>query len=99
MKTMILQLLLAFGILVLSHCQTTIIQINPSSEPMIQPTGKVRYGSAAFGYIDISKNYESPCGQNVNQVVIRRDWLDSVIHFAIGGIYTTRSVEVYCSGK
>lgn len=85
--------------IVLSNCQTTVIQINPSSEPMIQPSGKVRYGSAAFGYIDVTKNYESPCGQNVNQVVIRRDWLDSLIHFAIGGIYTTRSVDVYCSGK
>lgn len=82
-----------------NYCQTTVIKINPSSEPIKEATGKVRYGSAVFGNIDITKNYESPCGQNVNQVVIRRDFLDSLIHFAIGGIYTTRSVEVFCNGK
>lgn len=98
MKSVIFSIaLLGLGFLV--NCQTTVIQINPSSEQTAQPTGKVRYGSAVLGNIDITKNYESPCGQNVNKVVIRRDLIDSIIHFAIGGIYTTRSVEVYCSGK
>lgn len=99
MKRSLFILFFILGIFIFSNCQTTVIQISPSSEPLGKPTSKVRYGSAAFGYIDVTKNYESPCGQNVNQIVIQRDWVDSLIHFAIGGIYTTRSVDVYCAGK
>ena len=94
MKKIIFLLLL---ILVVSNCQTTVIQIQPGVEiANASPNQKKRYGTIGFGYIEVNKQNPSNCGQNVRKVVIQRDWLDCIIHTLIGGIYTTRSVDVYC---
>lgn len=94
MKTLSIFLILILGFY---NCQTTVIQINPGVEiTNAVPEQKKRYGTVGFGYFDITKENESKCGQNVRKVVIQRDWLDCVIHTLIGGIYTSRSVEVYC---
>jgi hypothetical protein len=89
--------LFAILITLLTNCQTVVIQINPGVEiKNAAPNQKKRYGTVGFGYIDITKDNDSACGQNVRKIVIERDWLDCIVHFFIGGLYTTRSVDVYC---
>jgi len=86
------------SLLFLVQCQTSVVNFG---QPGVgdEPTAAVdqRYGSVIAGLIPVSSPAEHSCDQNPRRVVITRDWIDFAIHFWVGGIYTTRTVELYCA--
>lgn len=59
-------------------------------------TTSVRYGSVVFGYFEVTNPVATPCNYETKSIVMQKEFLDGVIHFFIGGIYTTRMVYIYC---
>jgi hypothetical protein len=58
----------------------------------------VNFASVGLGIYPISRPVHPVCsqGQILDYVAFEMDLLDSVLHFVIGGIYTSRKVRVYC---
>lgn len=90
--------LLTALLIVLSACQTSVVTFG---EPMVgdpnEPAFVQRYGSVVAGILAISSPQRHSCDNTPRRVVITRDWIDMAIHFWIGGLYTTRSVKLYCA--
>ncbi len=81
-----------------SGCQTTTIvfdTVKPAPLKLL-PDNERRYASMALGIYELSKPETATCSDVPAKVVIRRNVVDALIHATIGGIYTTRSIEVYC---
>jgi len=83
-----------------SSCQTTTVVFN-ENEPLPMPEQlnvQQRYSSLALGIIELSDPQTTTCPpeKNVSRVVVHRGFIDLLIHASIGGIYTTRTIEVYC---
>ncbi|MDH5655561.1 MAG: hypothetical protein OEZ34_06605 [Spirochaetia bacterium] len=92
--------------LILSGCYITNINlVNPPEQKNIEknPGGVVlnqseKFPSMWFGIKALKKPVEPSCAeeQKVEKVIYKTDLLDNVIHFLIGGIYTRRTIEIYC---
>lgn len=46
---------------------------------------------------DLAKHTTPVCNSGVSAIMIRRDFWDFFQHFFIGGINSTRSIDVFCS--
>jgi hypothetical protein len=53
-------------------------------------------GSVVAGLITVSDPARADCADGLERVTIRRGPLDTVVHIFVGGIYTSRTVEVRC---
>ncbi len=85
-----------FLVFAISNCQTTTIHFEDTTGiPATQANHKKKYSTTAMGYYDITKNYDSPCAQ-LNQVVIKRDYLDIAIFIAVNPFYSPRTIELHC---
>lgn len=86
-----------------SACHTTLIVNGPmersplmGSAP-VQPKQKQRQGNVALGIHSLKSTQADNCAdRSPPDVRIRTDFLDNLIHVAIGPVYTSLSVETYC---
>lgn len=46
---------------------------------------------------ELEKHKNPVCEKDVDTVVLYHDFVDSIIHFFIGGITSSRSIQIYCS--
>lgn len=80
-----------------ASAETSVQETTPvESEPAQGPT-PARYVSLGFGIYEYSEAIEPSCGQNVNKIIFKRDWLDFTIHWFLGGIYSARSIYIHCN--
>lgn len=82
-------------------CMNTIVYYKkPTDDPKakIKENKNVRYQSVGLGMYELKKPVtpNSDCKNGVDHIHIQRDWLDSITHFLIGGLYTSRSIKLYC---
>ena len=90
---MIHRTILCFMIVFMS-CQTTVLNFAPSQGA--EPTQSTAYGSMLVGIFEVSDPPEIPCPGQVRKIVITRNAWDFLLHFFLGGIYTTRRIRIYC---
>ncbi|MEM7183637.1 MAG: hypothetical protein AAF518_22205 [Spirochaetota bacterium] len=69
---------------------------SPAEEPVAE-LKPIRYVSLGFGIYEYSKAIEPACGQSLQRITMKRDWIDFTIHWFFGGIYSERSVYIHCS--
>lgn len=85
-----------------ASCHQVIIKLEPglqmsSVPPTVKPDNPdTSYSSVALGIIEYSKPVQAKCDKGVKFVKIERSIIDCILHFFIGGFYTTRSVMVFC---
>ena len=95
------KILLSIIIIGLTGCLNTVVTLN-SSPKEEKYAKKIMYPSLGLGMIELNR-YQSMISEckdtGVNTVHIYRTALDSTIHFLIGGIYTSRSVDIHCGKK
>lgn len=105
-KKYLSQALIALVLAGAVSCHTTIIETNPQSpegpENQVAEDGKApdyeeTYISLGLGIYEYSEPDYVPCPGGVKSVKMERNVLDTVIHFFVGGIYTTRHVQVVCN--
>lgn len=87
------------GILLLAiACQTTIIRVEGQMEvdESRTPDAQEQYESVVLGIVELSEPMEAHCQTATDKVVMRMDPMDSLIHFFLGGVYSTRTISVYC---
>lgn len=90
--------------LISAGCQTTVLHFEPpateteqlASNPEQEPTLSVNYVSLGLGIYEFSKSPKIPCPNQIQKIVISRNWLDATIHFFVGGVYSTRRIDFYC---
>ncbi|MGJ4752538.1 hypothetical protein CH370_10905 [Leptospira kmetyi] len=71
-------------------------QIQPSFSAESKPDQTFKQGGYLVGLIDAFETPEISCPEGKPQILIQRNVLDNVIHWTIGGIYTRRTVQVFC---
>lgn len=101
MKSIYIFLVIFFSLFIL-NCQTTeiIFSNNIANEaPDRKETEKQTYASLGLGIYEYTKPKEASCGNDVEKLIIKRNAVDATIYFLIGGIYTQRSIYVYCKDK
>ncbi|MBM9579260.1 hypothetical protein JWG45_19115 [Leptospira sp. 201903070] len=82
-------------------CHNTSLQIYPNQTPILNPIREkpeTTYiqGGYAVGLIENFKAPEVHCKEGKPQIFIQRNLMDSILHWTIGGIYTRRTVQVFC---
>lgn len=82
-------------------CHNTTLQIHDSQTPLAfpvesKPDQTFKQGGYLVGLIDAFETPEIRCAEGKPQIHIQRNVLDNVIHWTIGGIYTRRTVQVFC---
>ncbi|MDI7207843.1 hypothetical protein QMM95_03220 [Leptospira santarosai] len=93
--------LFSFACMILTCYQTT-LQVTPGnsrlSSPIQEsnPDQEYKQGNWLAGLIP---SFDPPlvsCTNGRPELKIRRGVLDTVIHWTIGGIYTRRTIQLYC---
>lgn len=82
-------------ILSLASCnKTTLINTRSIGET---PNETSKTHSIILGYYEIGKSNTAFCPEGrISRIVIKRNLWDSVVHILVGGVYSTRTQEVYC---
>ena len=101
LKKIFISLVLVLFVTAGANCHKTTIKVKPQQHPdyirEAKLEKKVRYKSLFLGVKELSTAEPEQCPENrAETVIIKRDLIDSVIHVLIGGVFTTRSVELYC---
>ncbi|TGM53177.1 LA_3781 family PerA/PerB upregulated protein [Leptospira adleri] len=83
-------------------CHNTTLQIYPNQIPIANPTQEkpeatFTQGGYLVGMIENFKTPEIRCREGKPQILIQRNLMDSFLHWTIGGIYTRRTVQVFCN--
>lgn len=60
------------------------------------PEKRNKQANTLFGIYAISDSEEASCQEQPGEVRIVTSIWDSVVHFTVGPLYTTKTVEVYC---
>lgn len=95
-KLQILGLSLGLALL-LGACNTTTLLQSSNSSPDLLPVESNTTRSVVMGYFEVGDVNVARCPEgNLSRIRIQRGFLDSVIHILVGGIYSTRTQEVYC---
>ena len=90
------QYLICIAILFLSFCNRTTLSL--TKDNVENPSYVSKTESYLLGYYEFGAVEEWICPSDSHtKIVIERNIVDSVIHFAVGGVFTTRSNIVYCS--
>ncbi|AOP35306.1 hypothetical protein A0128_16520 [Leptospira tipperaryensis] len=95
------RILIAPFLLFALGCHNTTLQIYPNQTPIMNPTHEkpeITYtqGGYLVGMIENFKTPEVHCKEGKPQIFIQRNLMDSILHWTIGGIYTRRTVQVFC---
>ena len=89
-------------ILFFSNCQTTEIILEQEGAEIDVDEAPIneqhKYVSLALGVYEYSKAIEPACS-NVQKILIKRNIPDAVFYFFLGGIYTPRTIYLYCKEK
>lgn len=87
--------LLILLIFIFQSCNhATFVDVRSSAE---KPTASTKTYSYVLGYFELGKPAEAICPEGkVTKIEIKRNVVDSIIHFLIGGIVTSRTQDVYC---
>lgn len=73
---------------------TTLVDVRSSAE---KPTATTKTYSYVLGYFELGQPAEAICPEGkLTKVEIKRNVMDSIIHFLIGGIVTSRTQDIYC---
>ncbi|AVV50129.1 MULTISPECIES: LA_3781 family PerA/PerB upregulated protein [Leptospira] len=80
-------------------CYNTTLQVYdtpnfPSSKS--EPERTFKQGGYLFGVIDAFETPKIQCSEGKPEILILRNFWDNVIHWTIGGIYTQRTVQIFC---
>ncbi len=92
-------------ILLFTACHTTIIETDSYSNEKTShtvkelPTYEKTYVSLGLGIYEFSDPDYIPCPEGATSVKFQRTLLDFLIHVSLGGIVTTRHVQVFCKVK
>ncbi|MCW7462161.1 LIC_10461 domain-containing protein [Leptospira limi] len=82
------------------RCHTTVIKIQKSEldiNKMELKQNQTHQASLVFGYTEVSDPSKSNCrNEKTKAIVLHRDWKDKLIHVLIGGIYSSKSISIYC---
>jgi hypothetical protein len=86
-----------FTLLILSfaNCnKTTLINTKSIAET---PNETSKTHSIILGYYEIGKPNTAFCPEGrISRIEIKRNLKDAIIHILVGGVYSTRTQEVYC---
>lgn len=90
-----------FFFLFVFDCHNTTLQIYQNQTPILNPTQEKPeatfiQGGYLVGMIENFKPPEIHCKEGKPQILIQRNLMDSFLHWTIGGIYTRRTVQVFC---
>ncbi len=82
-------------------CHNTTLKIYPNQTPILNPVREkpdltYKQGGYLVGMIENFKIPEIHCKEGRPQILIQRNLMDSILHWTIGGIYTSRTVQVFC---
>ncbi|WP_061249616.1 LA_3781 family PerA/PerB upregulated protein [Leptospira alstonii] len=80
-------------------CYNTTLQIHNTPHSLSvesEPDQTFKQGGYLFGLIDAFETPKIQCAEGKPEILIRRNFWDNVIHWTIGGIYTRRTVQVFC---
>ncbi|EQA38227.1 hypothetical protein LEP1GSC047_0049 [Leptospira inadai serovar Lyme str. 10] len=87
----------------LFNCHSTILVHKEADSPPAslakdppEPDRKFRQASFVFGIYPSGSPAEVSCTNSHPEVRLVTGFMDSVIHFLIGPVYTTKTVEVRC---
>ncbi|PJZ58796.1 LA_3781 family PerA/PerB upregulated protein [Leptospira barantonii] len=92
---------IAIATTIVVGCHNTTLQIHENQSPLkfpaeSKPDQTFKQGGYLVGLIDSFETPEVRCTEGKPQILIQRNFLDNVIHWTIGGIYTRRTVQVFC---
>ncbi|NCS95469.1 MAG: hypothetical protein GW761_16885 [Leptospira sp.] len=88
--------LLILMVLLISYCNKTTLSLTKDKIETASYESKTE--SYLLGYYELGQTEEWVCPSGShNKVVIERNKFDTIIHFAVGGVFTTRSNTIYCS--
>ncbi|PKA06368.1 hypothetical protein CH375_00165 [Leptospira ellisii] len=82
-------------------CHNTTLQVSHTKEFDIPaqnavPEDEFKQGGFLAGLIEAFSAPEAKCASGKPIIQIRRDFMDNVIHWTIGGVYTRRTVRIFC---
>ncbi|TGK34396.1 hypothetical protein EHQ12_16775 [Leptospira gomenensis] len=82
-------------------CHNTTLQISHTKEFDIPaqneiPNEEFKQGGLLAGLIETFSSPEAKCASGKPLIQIRRDFMDNLIHWTIGGVYTRRTVRIFC---
>ncbi|WP_442915975.1 LIC_10461 domain-containing protein [Leptospira sp. GIMC2001] len=81
----------------LLQCNRTTINFQKSPKDQNLQESSLKTYSYVIGYLELGQTKTTNCDSSkLSRVVMERNWLDTVIHFAIGGFVTTRTTTVTC---
>lgn len=90
-----LKLALFFIILNFINCNKTTLHL--TKDDVEKPTYESRTESYFLGYYEFGKVEEWICDSGKhNRIEIEKGYVDTIIHFIVGGIFTTRTNSIYC---
>ncbi|MCG6169236.1 hypothetical protein LFX25_15430 [Leptospira sp. FAT2] len=94
-------ILLTITIGTATGCHNTTLQIynSPGAASFPDETKAdqtYKQGGYAVGLIESFDTPEVKCQEGKPRILIQRNFWDNVIHWTIGGIYTRRTVQVFC---
>ncbi|TQE73267.1 LA_3781 family PerA/PerB upregulated protein [Leptospira noguchii] len=81
------------------HCYNTTLQIHDSqyfTTAESEPEQTYKQGGYLLGLINSFDTPEIQCSEGKPEILILRNVWDNVIHWTIGGIYTQRTVQIFC---
>lgn len=86
-------------ILTTEVCYKTTLKIYDTTNSLSsksKPEKTFKQGSYLFGIIDAFETPKIQCAEGNPEILILRNFWDNVIHWTIGGIYTQRTVQIFC---
>ncbi|WP_036035451.1 LA_3781 family PerA/PerB upregulated protein [Leptospira mayottensis] len=80
-------------------CYNTTLRVyNASSSLPLKPEPEQTFkqGGYLFGIINAFETPKIQCAEGKPEILILRSFWDTVIHWTIGGIYTQRTIQIFC---
>ncbi|WP_061222630.1 LA_3781 family PerA/PerB upregulated protein [Leptospira weilii] len=80
-------------------CYNTTLRVYNTSNLLplkSEPEQAFKQGGYLFGMINAFETPKIQCAKGKPEILILRNFWDNVIHWTIGGIYTQRTVQIFC---
>ncbi|MFA4795104.1 LA_3781 family PerA/PerB upregulated protein [Leptospira kirschneri] len=85
--------------LTMINCYNTTLQIHDTKYSITagtEPEQTYKQGGFLLGLINTFDTPEVRCPEGEPEILISRNFWDNLIHWIIGGIYTQRTVQIFC---
>ncbi|WP_061260315.1 LA_3781 family PerA/PerB upregulated protein [Leptospira interrogans] len=85
--------------LIMINCYNTTLQIHDKKYSIAaesEPEQTYKQGGLLLGLINTFDTPEVQCPEGKPEILISRNFWDNLIHWIIGGIYTQRTVQIFC---